>query len=147
MVKKLKELSNVDIDRTFVSDPSYGGCYSKDQLPPHLDAKFYVLNMQNENAGPGTHWTMLDNRDPKIVQYFDSMGQVPPTIVKKLMNSTRKKKVINKFQLQPMGSVTCGWWAIAAATAFEEGKSMADFIAHFDLQHPAANDSILASLF
>lgn len=147
MVKKLKELSNVDLDKCFASDSSYGGCYSKDQLPRTLGSKFYVVNMQNEKDGGGTHWVLLDNRNPKLVQYVDSMGEVPPTIVKKLMSSTGKKKAINKFQLQPMGTDACGWYAIAAATTFQEGKSMADFISHFDLQNPHNNDRILASLF
>lgn len=78
---------------------------------------------------------------------MDSMGQVPPSSVKRLMNATRKKKVINKFELQPLGTDACGWYAIAAATAFGEGKSMADFIAHFDLNDPSKNDTILARLF
>lgn len=147
MVKKLKELSNVDIDKCFVSNPGYGGCYSKDQLPRSLGGKFYVVNMQSENAGSGTHWTMVDDRNPKIVNYMDSMGQVPPSSVKRLMKDTGKKQVINKFELQPMGTDACGWYCIAAATAFEEGKSMSDFISHFDLNDPSKNDKILAGMF
>lgn len=62
------------------------------------------------------------------------------------MTGTRKKKVINRFELQPMGSVTCGWWCLAAARAFEH-MSMAEFIANFNMGDFKANDKELASLF
>lgn len=147
MVKKLKELSNVDIDRMLHDDRNYGGCMSKDELPRTLNRKFYVLNMQDSKDGGGTHWTLLDNRDTKNVQYFDSMGQVPPAIVKRLMRSSGKKQIINKFELQPMGSVTCGWWCVAAAKALGSGMPMQDFISHFDMNDFHKNDKTLASLF
>ncbi len=148
MVKTLKELSNVAIDRALATSPSYGGCYSKDKLPsPPLPSKFYVVNMQNEQAGGGTHWVLLDNRNPHTVNYFDSMGEVPPTSVKRLMASTGKKKAINRFELQPMGTDSCGWWCIAAAAAAEEGKTMSDFISMFDLDTPTHNEKLLASMF
>lgn len=147
MVKKLKELSNVDIDRMLHNDRGYGGCMSKDDLPRTLGRKFYILNMQDSEDGGGTHWTLLDNRQSNSVQYFDSMGQVPPKIVKRLMRSTGKKQIINKFELQPMGSVTCGWWAIAAAKALGNGMPMADFITLFDMHDFKKNDKELATCF
>lgn len=75
------------------------------------------------------------------------MGQVPPTEVKRLMVKTGKKQSINKFQLQPMGSDSCGWWAVAAAQSLGAGIPLADFILHFDLKDPPKNDRILASMF
>lgn len=147
MVKKLKELSNVGLDKSLVSDPSYGGCYSKDRLPPTLGPSYYIMNMQDEKDGGGTHWTLIDNRNPKLVSYFDSMGQVPPKEVKQLMTNTRKKKAINKFQLQSMGSDSCGWWCVAAATAMGGGVPMEDFILKFDLKNPEHNEQLLASMF
>ena len=146
MVKKLKELSNRDIDAMCNNDRGYGGCFSKDELPRSLGRKYYILNMQDSNDGGGTHWVLLDNRSPKAIQYFDSMGSIPPSIVKRLMRTTGKKQVINKFELQPVGSVTCGWWAIAAAKALEK-MEMSDFISHFDMNNFKRNDKTLATLF
>lgn len=147
MVKKLKELSNDDIDRCFAGDSDYGGCFSKDRLPKSLGSKFYVVNMQDEEKGNGTHWTMVYDCKPSEVIYMDSMGEVPPQSVKKLMNKTRKKQLINRFQLQPMGSSSCGWWCIAVAKALEKGVPMEDFILHFDMHDPEKNDKTLAALF
>lgn len=64
-----------------------------------------------------------------------------------LMRATGKDKAINKFQLQPMDSITCGYWCIAAAKAFDRGMPMADFIAKFDLQNPKKNDMTIKRMF
>lgn len=147
MVKKLKELSNVDIDNYCKHLPNYGGCLSKNELPKTgLPSKFFVVNMQDSDKGGGTHWVLLDNRAPSAVQYFDSMGEVPPQKVKKLMNGTKKPQVINRFEIQPMGSVTCGWYCIAAARALTKGN-MEDFIAKFSMTDFKKNDRLLKRLF
>lgn len=76
MAKKLKELSNVDIDRMASSLRGYGGCMSKDELPRSLGRKFYVVNMQDSDKGGGTHWVLVDNRQQgkaRPVIYFDSV--------------------------------------------------------------------------
>lgn len=45
------ELSNVDLDKALGHyGPSYGGTYSKDQLPRPAD-KFYIVNMENHTGG------------------------------------------------------------------------------------------------
>lgn len=54
MVKILKELSNVGLDHTLASDPGYGGSFSKDQLPSTLASKYYIVNMQDQDAGRGS---------------------------------------------------------------------------------------------
>ena len=73
MVRKLKELTNLDIDRICSSLRSYGGCLSKDQLPRRIGRKFYVVNMQDSDKGSGTHWVLLDNRGRQVI-YFDSVS-------------------------------------------------------------------------
>lgn len=147
MVKKLRELSDKDIDAVFQNDPGYGGSVSKDRLPSSLPKKFYVVNMQNENDGSGTHWILLDNRNPKTVVFSDSMGEVPPRSVKTLMTKTHKPQTINKFQLQPIGSSSCGWWCIMTAQALAKGMPLSDFISHFSMNDPPKNDQILAKHF
>lgn len=77
MVKKLKELSNVDIDNYCKSIPNYGGCLSKNELPNSgLPQKFFVINMEDSDKGGGTHWVLLDNRKPHEVNYFDSVSLI-----------------------------------------------------------------------
>lgn len=73
------------------------------------------------------------------------MGEVPPTKVKKLMNGAKKQQVINRFEIQPMGSVTCGWYCITAAKALTKG-TMEDFIAKFSMRDFKGNDRTLRRL-
>jgi hypothetical protein len=147
MVKKLKELSNLDINKMCKKIPGYGGCLSKNELPANgLPVRFFVINMEDSDKGGGTHWVMLDNRKPSQVVYMDSMGEVPPTKVKKLMNGTKKKQVINRFELQPMGSVTCGWYCVAAAKVLTN-HDLKDFIDKFSMSDFKKNDVTLRRFF
>jgi hypothetical protein len=145
--KGMPELSNVQIDEYFHSNPDYAGCFAKDELPMDMGNKFAILNMQNSRDGGGTHWVLLYNVDPKQVVYFDSMGEVPPVKIKQFMNRTGKKQVVNKLQLQPLKSSSCGWWDIAAAVAFEKGQSLSQFVSHFSQHDIEGNDSDLHRLF
>lgn len=143
----MPELSNDQIDNHFKGDAAYGGCYAKDEMPRNLAGKFVILNMQNSDDGQGTHWVLLYNCKPKQVIYFDSMGEVPPVKVKEFMNRTGKKQVFNKYQLQPLNSTSCGWWDIAAATAFQHGQSLSQFVSHFSQHDIKGNDRDLHKLF
>lgn len=143
----MPELSNDQIDKHFAGNPHYGGCYPKDELPARLGNKFAILNMQNADDGHGTHWVLLYNVRPREVIYFDSMGEVPPVKIKQFMARTGKKQTINKYQLQPLNSTSCGWWDIAAATAFDKGQSLPQFISHFSQHDIGGNDRDLHHLF
>lgn len=147
MVKKLKELSNLDLDKALVKVPGYGGTFSKDKLPQELEGKFFVVNMQDLNDGPGTHWILIDDRDPSYVNFFDSEGAQPPKSVQKLMKKTKKKMKTNHFMIQPLESSACGWYCIAAAKAMTSNENgMENFISHFDLNETGPNDKILQKL-
>jgi len=145
--KPFKALSNFDIDNAMNDLPHYGGCYSKDKLPKKLDGKCYVLNLQNQNDGGGTHWTYLDDRRPKEVQYFDSEGANPPRRVQQLMRATGKKGVINDFMIQPINSEACGYYCILAAHMLDKPKGMASMISLFNLNDPDHNDNVLRQFF
>lgn len=144
MPKPLKELSNIQIDKKCQNNPNYGGCYSKDQLPKPLSNKFYVVNMQDHNAGNGTHWVLLFNCKPNIVIYFDSMGEgTPPTQIAKAMKSTGKKPQYNTTEMQTLGSSSCGWWCLACAKyLLQPNSTLPKFIQHFSIV-PAENEHLL----
>ena len=148
MVKKLKELSNIDIDKMCARIPGYGGCMSKDELPKKLDGKFYVINLEDSDKGHGTHWVEVDDRNKNYVCYIDSEGEVPPKSVRSAMRKSGKKMKIHHFMLQPLGSSSCGWYCVAAAKEMmgkEDG--MENFLSHFDLNDTKDNDKILAKMF
>ena len=44
----------------------FGGVYSKDQLPTLQRNKFYIINLQDSDAGKGSHWTVFFYNKPFI---------------------------------------------------------------------------------
>jgi hypothetical protein len=59
------------------------GVYAKDELPRTLQDGGYIVNMDN-STGMGTHWTAVwieTIASKRRAVYFDSFGQVPPTII------------------------------------------------------------------
>ena len=61
------ELSNFDIInliKDYNIDYCFGGIYSKDQLPTLERNKFYIINLQDSDAGNGTHWTVFFYNKP-----------------------------------------------------------------------------------
>lgn len=145
--KPFRALSNFDMDNALNTLPHYGGCFSKDKMPKKLDGKCYVINLQDSGAGGGTHWTFVDDRLPKITQYFDSEGAQPPKSIQKLMKATGKKGIVNDFMLQPLASEACGYYCILAAHMLDKSKGMASMVSLFNLNDPAGNDTILKQFF
>ena len=56
----------------------FNGVFSKDELPSNLLIGFYIINLQDANAGSGTHWTSLYKINDGFSIYYDSFGFVPP---------------------------------------------------------------------
>ena len=57
---KLGSLTNFQIEnalKPIVKD--FQGVYSKNRLPKTLKNGFYVINLEDDTAGNGTHWTTL----------------------------------------------------------------------------------------
>lgn len=110
-------LSNHDFDDMFLLKPGYLGTWNKDQLhlakPPQKGKSFAVINMQDFDDGPGTHWVcvVFDN-ELNRAWYFDSFGAPPPEDVSRWIKKAKKGKTIiyNNHQYQDMDSVACGWF-------------------------------------
>lgn len=147
------ELTNVEIDKYYRNDTGYGGCMSKDQLDATEAAgHFTILNMQDSNAGNGTHWVLLDDTNPHLLVYFDSMGAPPPkkvsAFVRKRVDATGKSFVYNPVQLQQMGSSVCGYWCILAHYELKQHDHDAFKVFLQSLEHttPAENDHLIQQL-
>ena len=73
------ELSNFDIIK-IIEDMKlshvFGGVYSKDQLPILERNKFYIINLQDSDAGNGTHWTVFFYNKPLKSIYYDSVSNL-----------------------------------------------------------------------
>lgn len=107
-------LSNHDVTNicNYLNIPLLG-VYTKDQLKDIPKKKgLYVFNLGDLSSG-GTHWTAGYIYDGKTV-YFDPFGSVPSIEIDQFIKSVSKKRIylINKVQIQSLGSTYCGWYCI-----------------------------------
>ena len=140
----LPELSNFDLIEANKNDSSFGGCFSRNDLPNSLDAKYYIINMDSK-SGPGTHWVLVDNRRSNECIYFDSYGMPPPEEVLQRMTKTGKSLVYNDADLQELGSEQCGWWCEYVAEELAKGENFRKVVSFAQSQpHP---DKYLQKVF
>jgi hypothetical protein len=122
-------ISNVQIDKYYSGNRLYGGCYSKDLLSrKRPNGKFYVINMQDHNAGDGTHWVMIYDCNPKETIYFDSYGVSPPPVVLRFMRRGGKRMYFSDAQYQTLESSQCGLYCIYVINRLLAGDTMKSII-------------------
>ena len=101
--------TNLEFDSYYKSQPLYGGCYSKNQLATKRPGgKFYVINMENSNAGSGTHWVCVFDCLPTVSIYYDPFGVDPPPDISKFMKRSGKKTLYSTDDFQELTSENCG---------------------------------------
>jgi len=121
----------------------------KDQLPSKKYVGDYVINMQNDTDGNGTHWVYAKIKEQEpMALYWDSFGVFPPEEVKKFLHPL--KIMFNDRQIQDINSECCGHYCEALAyfmkydtdpkKTFEENYNR--FIEMFS-DDPKKNDKIL----
>jgi len=85
----------------------FNGVFSKDKLK-NLKNGNYIINMENEKDGHGSHWCAFTYNNGNIT-YFDSFGLYPPIEV---MQQAKGEIIYNSKQIQDMTSTCCGWYCI-----------------------------------
>jgi len=107
-------LSNIEIEDILRDKPvNFGGVYSKDRIPRDLKNDYwYVINMENEKDGNGTHWVCF--RYGNNIEYYDAFGFAPPNSV---MRIAKKDIFYSDKQIQDEKSTACGWYCIARITS------------------------------
>ncbi len=140
----LPELSNVQINEQLSHDHTFGNTLTKDKVPI-LKSKYYIINL-DDSTGPGTHWTLVDNRNPSKCIYFDSYGMPPPENVAAHMRQTGKPNLeYNDVDVQALGSEQCGWWCEYIADELKHGYDFKKVVA---LAHRQPNpDKYLQHIF
>ena len=142
------ELSNFDIIK-IIEDMKlthvFGGVYSKNELPILERNKFYIINLQDSDAGNGTHWTVFFYNKPLTSIYYDSFGFIAPLPVQAKI----KPYIYNDKEIQNYNSSACGYYCIAYIK-FMHGKTnylkyFETFVNLFD-KNTKHNDIILKKL-
>ena len=124
---KISEKNGLSADQITLLLRPYGitgvPILAKNQLPSISQAKlgWYIINMQDSTAGPGTHWVCMKyNGKNNTTIYFDSFAVEPP---EEVMRLTGKNIVFNnKKQIQDVHSTCCGWFCIAAIVFDRQNK-------------------------
>lgn len=123
----MKQLDSDMIDAHYKGNPHFGGWYSKNRLPV-LQKKFYIVNMQNEGEGGGTHWIMVYNCKPSTCVYFDSFGIDPPQEILFRMKETKKKCIMSDVEIQNIKSQMCGYYCLYVIDHLEKGEKFTDIL-------------------
>jgi hypothetical protein len=145
----MNELSNFQLMNLIKDkklDYYFAGVYSNDLLPKELIRdKFYIINLQDHDAGSGTHWTVLYYNKPLTSIYFDSYGFPSPLDVENRI----KPYIYNNKEIQDFDSSACGYYCIAFILFLhnKDNKQNAfkTFLSLFKLQ-TLKNDKILYNL-
>ncbi len=116
----MNTLSNVDI-RNIINQYDwnycFGGVYSKDKLPLLKPNTFYIINFEDQNKGPGTHWTAFYYNTWKSI-YFDPFGFVAPIVVQNklkpyIYNDDEIQNIdTNDDEIQNIDTTSCGLYCI-----------------------------------
>jgi hypothetical protein len=139
---KLKVIDNNDIDFHYKDNKFYGGWFNKNELPT-IKKKFYIINLQNSNEGPGTHWTLVYNVLPKYCLYFDPFGILPPPLVEKFMKKSKKICIYNDCVLQANKSNACGFFCFYVIDMLQKKRLFTNIIMEFLTFDTIANEKLL----
>ena len=142
------ELSNFDIIK-IIEDMKltniFGGVYSKDQLPTLQRNKFYIINLQDSDAGKGSHWTVFFYNKPLTSIYYDSFGFIAPLLVQEKITPY----IYNENEIQNYKSSACGYYCIAFIKFLHNKTNKEEvfktFLKLFNLQ-TFKNDKVLYDL-
>lgn len=133
----LKSLSNYDIDSVLGKINGYLGTFSKDlmehiKLPKNTNS-FAVINMQDSNAGNGTHWVCYFNKPSNnYIYYFDSYGILPPHNTLKWLKTSNKKILYNTSHIQNFSSSSCGYYCLIFIYWMLNNEKYLDFVQLFE---------------
>lgn len=118
----------------------------KDLMPTKIKHnKTYILNMSDEeDEGNGSHWVGFQvniNKDKYLAMYFDSYGNAPPELLKKLVKDNFDVYLnFSTKNIQSIVANVCGYYVLAWShfiNVYKERNNniivdTADFLMMFD---------------
>lgn len=145
-------LTNFDIDTFFKGNGNYSGCVSKHQLKNVNNGKFYVVNIDDDPIGNGTHWVAVLG-GKRYNCYFDPFGVPPDDTIMKILKKNRKKVLYNTNQIQHLESVMCGYYCVHFCEFMDKKSSKENhqpaylrFLLQFS-DDPLENEKTIRSIF
>jgi hypothetical protein len=98
-----------------ITSKYYKGCFPADKITQSISAFPACMVVNTDGAGdPGEHWTAIFVQDPLHVEYFDSLGDWPPssTAIGKYLTRFPMIKHNGGIRFQSERSAACGEFAI-----------------------------------
>lgn len=133
-------LTNVQLDRHCRARvPSYQGCFSKDRLPARRRIGFYIINLQDNLAGEGTHWVLLQVKAHSS-WYFDSYGAPPPMAVRSF---TTGPLYYSNGIVQGLNSDNCGRFCADVMQSLNSGLTLERIIRGFTASADANDRAVV----
>jgi hypothetical protein len=134
-------LSNFDIENIADKlDLPIIGVFNKDTLPREREIGSYFINMENSDAGDGTHWVYCkifcdDERNGKNnnnnlvcrALYFDSFGVDMPKEIEEFLRPF-KPIPFNNRQIQNINGTQCGWYCLCCDWVLEHNQHSNSYI-------------------
>ncbi len=93
-------------------------------LTPHDGS--YIINLQDSDAGNGTHWVCCFIRGKKVM-YYDSFGKIMPNDVLTFLKKKCSHIVYSVDQIQDLFSNACGYYCLAILHFFTKYFKIKDF--------------------
>jgi hypothetical protein len=148
---KLGELSDTEINNHLKGYKLYKGCFGCLELSHiAIEKGVYIVNIDRDPHGQGTHWTLVSNLDPNRIIYFDSYGQVPNSNIYDFMTKANKPMFYNTTDYQAIRSQACGYYCIYVAQQLLKNRKFEDVMNDFIPQHgndTSRNEKYLQSYF
>lgn len=125
-------LSNFDLENMAEADGlDLIGVYSKNLLPEERRVGSYIINMEDHDAGSGSHWTAFKIFENGKCCYFDSFGFLPPKDVDIFLKPF-KPIATNNRAIQHIKSDKCGYFCIAFIKYFNDFNVKKDIYEAYD---------------
>lgn len=115
-------LTNYDLEE-YCTTHNYDliGVFSKDQLPTQRISGSYIINLQDYDAGNGSHWTCFKIFENRCCCYFDSFGMPMPIEVSEFLEPF-KPIAISTRHIQHTKSEKCGYFCLSFIDYFDYKK-------------------------
>jgi len=144
---RLDDISDDQIDHYLKKYTLYRGSFDCLELPRmKIQKGIYIVNIDRDPRGNGTHWTMICNLEQKRIIYFDPFGQLPNTETLDFMGKANKPMFFNTTDYQAINAKSCGYFCIRLSIELFKGKPYEQAIKVFS-NSVSENEKILYDYF
>ena len=138
-------MNNHQIEAVLANVPSFGGVYSRDNLPSVLNKPISLIVNTDSSVEAGEHWVAMHFPKSGTCEYFDPFG-FPPlhnAFFSYINQNSTKHLIYSCKTVQHPSSQLCGTYCIEFVLARSRNQSYAKFLSGFET-NTIINDRMLA---